>query len=266
MARQFWRSRLIAAVITTCACALSAGAQDPARPARGPVGWEFTPLPGLNYNSDEGFRFGLILHLYDYGDAGRLPYRYTIQSMGFLTTGGRRDFTLFFDAPDVGGSGWRLDAIAGHETQNASHFYGIGNDVPRDETREDETDGKFYFFGRRRMQLTSNVQRALIGPLRLLLGAGIAKYEIDEMPDDSPTFLSESSNGAEVADGTTRYVRGGIVWDTRDREMHTHRGTWADVLVQRADESFGGDWSSRASLSPCDNTYRSRRESRSLSA
>lgn len=65
----------------------------------GPTGWEPTGLPALNYDSDEGFGYGVLFELYNYGDGGYSPYRFTLQPTVFLTTGGRRQFTIFFDAP-----------------------------------------------------------------------------------------------------------------------------------------------------------------------
>jgi outer membrane protein assembly factor BamA len=38
-------------------------------------------------------------------------------------------------------------------------------------------------------------------------------------------------------------VRVGLAWDTRDREIGTQRGTFTELLVQRADEKLGGDHS-----------------------
>jgi hypothetical protein len=60
-----------------------------------PIGWEPTGLPALNYDSDEGFGYGVLFELYNYGDGGYAPYRFTIQPTVFLTTGGRREFERF---------------------------------------------------------------------------------------------------------------------------------------------------------------------------
>ena len=35
------------------------------------------------------------------------------------------------------------------------------------------------------------------------------------------------------------YLRAGLVWDTRDREIGAHRGTWAELLVQRVAKPLG---------------------------
>jgi outer membrane protein assembly factor BamA len=208
---------------------------------RAPTGWEVSGLPAINYNADEGFGYGVLLHLYNYGQAGKLPYRFTLQPTVFLTSNGRRDLTLFFDAPDVGGSRWRLDAYAGHETHNASPYYGIGNATIRIDSL---ADAKYYRFGRRRLQVTTNLQRRLgVTKLRMLFGAGAVRVRVDESPDAVPTSVSTEFRAVEPPEGWSNYVRAGLVWDSRDRETHTTRGTWADALIQRVDKALGSDWS-----------------------
>ena len=49
-------------------------------------------------------------------------------------------------------------------------------------------------------------------------------------------------NGLQPAATRTNYVRAGLTWDTRDREIGTTSGTWADVLVQRVDAKLGASW------------------------
>ena len=155
-----------------------------------------------------------------------------------------RDFTLFFDAPHLLGSGWRLHAFGGSEEQVATPYYGAGNDAPSHDELE-ETFGQYYYrFGRTRRSLAVDVQRALGGSsVRLLVGAGIAKVTTDAHPEDaSRTFLSDELAGAEPPGGWSNHVRAGIVWDSRDRESGPTRGVWTELLVQDVGEAFGSDW------------------------
>ena len=41
------------------------------------------------------------------------------------------------------------------------------------------------------------------------------------------------------ANGHTNFIRLGLTWDTRDREIGTQSGSWADFLVQRVDKKLG---------------------------
>ncbi len=82
--------------------------------------------------------------------------------------------------------------------------------------------------------------------MRLLLGGGAARTTIDPTPqDEGTTFLASeiSGSGEPVPEGWSNFLRVGLVWDTRDREVGPRRGVWSEVLIKRADESLAGDFS-----------------------
>ena len=221
---------------------LAVGAE--AQEATVPTGREFAGLPALNFDADEGFGYGLLLEMYDYGE-GRLPYVYTVQPEVFFTTGGRRDYTLFFDAPHLLGAGWRLDAYLASERQIATPYYGVGNASMHDEALETDANPYYYRFGRTRRQLRVNVQRALGDPaVRALIGFGLTRVTLDLVPKDSgASFLAEQvARGEQSApEGWWNYVRVGLVRDTRDREVGPTRGAWSELLAQRVDEALGSE-------------------------
>lgn len=218
---------------------LGLGAQDV------PTGREYAGLPALNFDADEGFGYGVLLEMYDYGD-GRLPYVYTIQPEIFFTTEGRRDYTLFFDTPHLLPTGWRLDAYLASEQQIATPYYGLGNASSYNEALETDANPFYYRFGRTRRQLRVNLQRALRGNrLRALLGFGVTHVSLKLVPRDSgTTFLAQQavSDGAPV-EGMWNYLRVGMILDTRDREVGPAHGTWSELLVQRSDELLGSEGS-----------------------
>lgn len=203
-------------------------------------GIEVSGIPALNFDADEGVGYGAILALYAY-DANRTSYRWTLQPTVFLTTEGRRDYTLFYDAPSRSGRAWRVTAFAGREQQLAAPYYGIGNATAYDPTVEHGTTRYFYRYGRARDRAAVDLQHALWHPaLRVLVGAGASRETINLTPFDSGTTLIER----DLSDVTpprqrTNYARAGVTWDTRDREIGTQSGTWADGLVQRVDRSLG---------------------------
>ena len=220
---------------------LPISAQSPGAASR--RGVEFAGFPVLNYDSDEGFGYGALVELYDYGAEGVLPYRYTLQPTVILTTEGRRDFTLFFDAPKVLPGGWRLGAFAGIEKHIASPFYGIGNETPLDATLSEGENPYWYRFGRTLKRLEGSLQRPLGDPrVRVLLGAGVAHTDITAVSQGEGSSLVEvgaAEGTLDVTPGWANHVRAGLVWDTRDREAGPRRGTWSEVLVQRVDERLG---------------------------
>ena len=201
-------------------------------------GLEVGGVPAVNFDSDEGFGYGAIAELYQYGARDRAPYLWTAQPTVFLTDEGRRDVTLFFDAPHLLPGGWRVDAYLGVEKHVATPFYGFGNDTERSATAPD----LFYRFARTRNSALFNLQRDVGGsPLRMLFGAGIVRTTVDPFARDATdSRFAQDVTGSEEQ-FWTNHVRGGVVWDTRDRQTAPTRGAWTEFLVQWIDESVGAD-------------------------
>jgi len=201
---------------------------------------EVSGIPALNFDADEGFGYGAILALYGYAGS-RSTYSWTFQPTVFFTTEGRRDYTLFYDAPSRAGHAWRVTAFTGHEQQLAAPYYGIGNATAYDPNLEHGGTRYFYRYGRTRNRLSVDLQHALWHPsVRVLVGAGASNETLNPTPFDSGTTLIQRDVGAlEPPQQHTNYVRAGVTWDTRDREIGTQTGTWADAIVQRVDKSFG---------------------------
>jgi outer membrane protein assembly factor BamA len=201
---------------------------------------EISGLPALNFDADEGVGYGVILALYAY-QPGNTVYRWTLQPTVFLTTQGRRDYTVFFDAPATAGRSWRTTLFAGHEQQLAAPYYGLGNSTAYDSSLEHGNTRYFYRYGRQRDRINADFQHAVGRPsLRALIGAGVSNDAIDLTPFDSGTTLIQR----DLRDITpprahTNYVRLGLTYDTRDREIGAQSGTWADILLQRTDKAFG---------------------------
>jgi hypothetical protein len=212
-------------------------AVDPASAA--PTGRELVGLPALNFDSDEGFGYGALVELYDYGRGVR-PYKFTLQPTVFLTTKGRRDVTVFFDAPELIGNGWRLSAFAGREQQLATPYYGIGNATSHDASLEEGANPYFYRFGRTRLRATVDVQHAVAGRSRLLVGTGVSRSTVDLTPFDSGTTLLALERGGVTPPPTREnYLRVGYIFDSRDREIGATSGTWTEALVQHVTPMLG---------------------------
>lgn len=222
-----------------------------------PTGKEYAGLPALNFDVDEGFGYGALLEMYDYGD-GVLPYLYTVQPQVFFTTRGRRDYTLFFDTPHLLGPGWRLDAYLASEEQVATPYYGTGNASRYNKALETDASPYYYRFGRTRRQLRVNVQRAGRGnELRALVGLGVTRVTLELVPKDSGTsFLAQQvASGVQTApEGWWNYLRVGLIRDTRDREVGPTRGSWSELLVQWTAELLGSE-ASFTRLTATDRRY-----------
>jgi hypothetical protein len=231
------RSCLVAAVLAAAFAPVVSGQEPPRPQARG---WELVGLPALNFDSDEGFGYGVLAEAYNYGN-GVQPYKYTIQPTIFFTTKGRRDFVIFFDAPRLLPYDMRFDAFVGREQQLATPYYGLGNDAGFSEQLETPPNAYYYRYGRTQLRLLANVQHK-VGrfPARILFGGGFASVRTDATPFDSgTTLLAQQLAGSAAPRGGIAYLRTGLVWDTRDREIAPHSGSYGDLLVQRVDRALG---------------------------
>jgi hypothetical protein len=219
----------------------SAGlAQDAARRE-----WEIAGVPALSFDSDEGMGYGVVAELYNYGgDGATRPYRFTVQPTVALTTEGRRDLTLYLDAPALLPSGWRLTAFLGSEKHVATPWYGVGNATAHDVSldADDGPDPYYYRFGRTRSRLQIDGQRVIAGPVRALVGVGFNRVRIDPTPQDEGSTLLEGDLGPTPPTAEwVNHARAGLIWDTRDREIGPRRGVWSEVLVQRYSGVLGAD-------------------------
>lgn len=234
--RAFWL--LLSLAFLSCTGGNEAVAQDD------PRSLEVAVVPALGYDTDEGFGYGAQGEIYKYGPESSEAYSWTIQPLLYLTTEGRRDVAVFFDAPDLLPGGWRVDAYLGWERRITTPYYGVGNATSYDASldADDGANPHYYGFGRLRRSARFTLQRPVApAPIRLLFGAGLVSNEIDPVPEDEGTSLYAAEAGTEVLEYWSNFVRAGIVWDTRDRRTAPRRGTWSELLVQRVDESLGAD-------------------------
>ena len=224
----------------------TATAQQSQPPAE--QGWEWFVLPTLNFSSDDGFGYGALLDLYNYGH-GVTPYRFMVRPIVLLTTKGRRDVVLLIDAPKLLPRGWRFDAVAGREQQLATPYFGVGNETVNDETLSDPPDDFYYKYGKTQLRLAANVQREVGRATRLIAGLGLVDVTLDATPFDSGTTLllqqlqaSQGVASPTLPNDRYAYARGGVVFDTRDREIGPTRGQWIDLLVQGANLEEGASF------------------------
>lgn len=239
-----------AALLTVCGfgSGLEAQAPEPAPQAPEPAPErQIMALPFLNFDADEGLGYGvlgsLILPVDGRTSEGAAPFRLRMDPTLQLTTGGRRELSLFVDVPRPRGSHWRLTVNALLERRLAVPYYGRGNASAHDPALEEE-HGAFYRFGRKGWRARISARRSiLVGPLSLMVGAEAAGTVVTPVPSGaSTTFLAqELSTGTELPIARTRSLAAGLVWDSRSHETVPTRGTWAELLVQRSAEALGSD-------------------------
>lgn len=210
-----------------------------------PTGHSLTGLPVLSFDADEGLGYGATLDYYDYGTGTgtAAPYRYSLQPTIFFTTRGRRDLTLFLDAPHMLPDAWRMNFQLASENQKAAPYYGVGNNTVALDIPDKSPNPYFYRFARNVLRSNVDLQHPLVVPgLRFLVGIGARRADVNTVPYDSgTTLLEQQTHRSTLPKADTRYARVGLVFDTRNEEIGPHSGNWSDVLVQRAGKVLGGD-------------------------
>ncbi|MEM6732799.1 MAG: hypothetical protein AAF658_14670, partial [Myxococcota bacterium] len=169
----------------------------------------------MNFNSDEGFGYGLRIAAFDHGD-NQKPYRFALTGQFFQTTNEVMAHQVFFDAPRIRGSGWRLGGAVRLFAERFSNYFGLGNQsrfVPELTECADRNalernpnlcPGNPDFIGRRYNQYservpqaTLNVRRDLADHWQLLLGYRFRYYDLDvrypedDLGQDAPSKLVE---------------------------------------------------------------------------
>ena len=176
--------------------------------------------------------------------ATRTSYRWTLQPTVFLTTEGPARLHAVLRRA-VAARAARGASRRSPDTSSSSPRRTTASGTRRsyDPTaRARAARGTSTATGGRAIARALDVQHALWHPsLRVLLGAGASNESINLTPFDSGTTLIEHDlERRRRRRGSTRTsLRAGLTWDTRDREIGTQSGTWADAIVQRVDKSLG---------------------------
>ena len=230
------------------------------------LGWSF--LPALNYDSDEGYGYGIAAGLYQYGDGSRDPYLWSIEPVVFFTSNGRRSVSAFFDAPYLINDGVRLTAWVGYERDCCQPYYGFGNASAYDPALVDRPGlPNYYSYNGKRGFGVADLQWRLAPHLRFLTGFAVS-HDITAARDAQTLFAENAVNGViPAADSayTSLGPKVGVIFDTRDFERDPRSGVWMDALVWQGLNLFGGD-GSFTRLSGIVRGYYSPRESITFAA
>lgn len=206
--------------------------------------WKDLFYPKLFWIPREGLTVGAyygILLPTRYSDQAAAPHRLLIALDGQVATSGSRFLKLDAWAPALA-DGWRF-----HLTLSLTHwmrepYFGIGNATTADSGNIAGSD-RYYRIERVRNYARADVQRRIIGPLRLLAGMHAEHWYLD-------TIQARSQLSVDLAAGTVDQIgvgvsdisaRVGLVFDTRDREAAATNGVLLEAIHTRADADVAGD-------------------------
>ena len=203
--------------------------------------FKFSGLPNLKYDADDGFGYGARIDLFNYAEGGYTPYYYLLDLQIFATTGGKREFWIFFDSPFILPNNQRITAELRYAKSNFAPYFGLGQSAAYDEDLQDTESPAFrsedyYTFARTRSSLRFDYQRQWRN-LRLL--AGLSFNRTSAAFNDSPTLLAAHLAGKSIDGQFTNFLKTGLVYDSRDFEAAPTRGLWSEAIFERSDKWLG---------------------------
>jgi hypothetical protein len=196
-----------AAVLLGLACAWAApsAAQFPELPTFG-ADWVDFALPKIYYAGADGFTAGLYyaqIRQLSYEEADRPePYRAIVTLDGEISTSGSKRLQLETRMPRMW-SGWRAVLTLEGSREARARYFGVGNDAPYDRSNVTSAAPYYYRIDYRRLFARAEVQRRLIGPVRLLAGVHAERWTLD-------TLSGASRLAVDAAGGTVAPIERGI--------------------------------------------------------
>ena len=225
-------------------------------------------LPALNYNSDEGFGYGVIGTGYWYRD-GLRPYKYGLTVRVFLTTKNVHAHMVRLDALDVADLPLRVTAEAGYYSTLAANFCGYvgdghcGSDAALvaenaanagglTGTDREEFLRRYYLM--RYTEPYLNIQtrtRVKELPHKVeIMGGYRGSYYFPGTPGEQDPWAGSlydteyfGTGGASQQDtGFSSVLQTGVVFDNRDNEPAPNSGYWSEISVRGAGAFSGSTW------------------------
>lgn len=232
--------------LALAALAARAEAQEP-EPLSRPT-WMDVMYPKAFYTPRDGFTVGgyyAIISPLGFADFERpQAYRASFSLNGQASTSGSREILAEARLPDLF-RGWRLVATLIAQRRARENYYGMGNDAPFDGANITDAQPHYYQSLNVRYLARTEIQRRVVGPLRLLAGFHAERWRIDTLP--GPGVLRQDlAAGADptIARPTNDIsARAGVVIDARDDEVSPRQGALLEAIYSVADSSVAGDLS-----------------------
>ncbi len=232
-------------VFALAAMASPGQAQIPDLPTLGP-GWTDIAYPKVFYTPRDGFIFGLYyaqIRQLSYEDFfAPQPFRGNLSLDAHITTSGSKGVTLSARFPKMV-DGWRFGLTLEAVRRARENYFGIGNDAEYDAANVTDAQPHFYRSDNRRLTARGEIQRRIVGGLRLLAGFHAEQWRIDTLPGASRLALDRAGAidptiGRSTGDVAARI---GLVFDTRNDEVAPRRGVRVEAIVGAADSTVAGD-------------------------
>jgi hypothetical protein len=249
-------------------------------------GWSFGAVPAIAYDSDIGFKYGAVINFYDYGDGTIYPgYKHSLYFEWSNTTKNSGINQFIYDSkyliPKV-----RVTAEASYLTERAMDFYGYNgyeayynSNFEDDSPTNNEYISRQYFRQERKLlRLRTDFQGRFLNDHCRWLG-GITHYTVradtidvvrlnkgkeasEQLPDTingglygQYAYLWNVIPPDQINGGSTTFLKGGFVFDTRDNEPNPTKGIWTEAILFWAPSFIGNKDYSFAKISLVHRQY-----------
>jgi outer membrane protein assembly factor BamA len=214
------------------------------------TGFNFGGVPVVAYDQDVGFKYGIVLNLYHYGDGSRYPlYDHSLYLEWSRTTKGSGINQLIWDTdkliPNV-----RTTLEASYLTEQTLDFYGFNGykaffDYPLMNKDDDVyLSTGFYRLDRKMLRLRADFVGDIIKD-RLNWFAGLEYYNnkvasVDKeklgMPDVTTLYEYYTKEWNiipqdQASGGQQTLIKAGAIYDTRDNEPNPMKGIWTEAML-----------------------------------
>lgn len=219
-------------------------------------GWNFGALPTISFDTDLGLQYGALVNFYYYGDGSSYPeYRHSLYAEVSRYTKGSGINRFFYDSKYLI-PGCRVTTDLSYLTEQALSFYGFNGAaaVYRPEFVDPASplyrSRLFYSHSRSILRFTTDLQRGFGQSFRWIAGVAFYDYKVgsldlerlnrgksdgDALPDTPSLYDLYRQWGVipdnEADGGAHLFLKGGLVYDTRDNEPNPFRGVYTEAVL-----------------------------------
>lgn len=219
------------------------------------TGWTFGALPSVAFDSDLGFQFGALANIYYFGDGSHYPeYLHSFYVEAAYTTKRYGIFRFSYDSKFLIPN-HRLSVDVSYLPDAMCDFFGyngyqsVYNTGWRDVNSNEYVSRAFYKFKRDILRISADIQGNIhknwhwnggvgllsyfIGPVNIeMINKG--KKDEKKLPDVEGLYdkyvkwniIKENETG-----GWYPYIRGGLTYDSRDRQQNPTKGIYTDFFL-----------------------------------
>jgi outer membrane protein assembly factor BamA len=239
------------------------------------TGWNFGALPAVTFSTDQGFQYGALVNLFDYGDGSIYPdYYHRIYVEASTFTKGSSILRVMYDS-DYLIKGIRYAVDLSYMPDFAYDFYGFNgfgsvynsawtDDEVIDGNQSADYRSRLFYAMKRHLFRFKNDFIGNIGENNWHWNAGlsiqqfkpdvldVAKFNKGKDEDD-PKYLQDVRTlfeyytdagiiSQEEADGGwITGIKGGISYDSRDQRACPMSGIWAETGIEVVPEFLGAE-------------------------